>query len=296
MNYLASPQPLGVFPRHSSRRRNIRPRQDSNQIFAGIASTLRSDAGFRQHALSLILSGDDKANLLIQALGSSSSQESQEALNRLVREAPPGDPFRSRLLRSLSDCLEPLPETLETHLALLDDPEVGSQALIGLGKLIQTMVRHHDWPQAQRGLEELLSRLHAAADDGKRIRCLRALAHAGHPAAADFIQPFLNHRSAETRKEAVGSLQWIPGEAIDRRLVCRALADGCPGVRLKAITVLGQRSPSNVVVAGLKRVLATDPSSEVQRQAALVLAALSPPGGCGPREAGARRPRPFIDS
>ena len=271
MNSYATVQPLDVFSKYCCGWRQL-----PNQIFAGMAAALRHDKEFRRTAMTLIRSGDDKAKLLIQALGSACGIESQEALNRLTREAPPGAPFRSMLLRSLSDCAEPTHETLETHLALLQDDEIGEQSHLGLGKLVYTLVRRQKRGRARQALSVLLERLCKASGTEQRILVLRALAQAGHPAATDAIRPFLNHHDARIRGEAVGALQWILGDEVDTSLVGKALADGCRTVRERAVNALGQRPPSDLVIEGLQRVARTDPAPDVKRQATFVLNALRP--------------------
>ncbi|HKY38226.1 MAG TPA: hypothetical protein VJN18_19925 [Polyangiaceae bacterium] len=92
------------------------------------------------------------------------------------------------------------------------------------------------------------------------IEALRAVANSGFSPTFDKVKGYLNDKREQVRVDAVAALALMPDAAVETPLVERLTLDGAKKVRLAALDVIGSRTPSDVLVSGLRQnVTADDP-------------------------------------
>jgi hypothetical protein len=155
---------------------------------------------------------------------------------------------RSELLVSLSLCKQPTPELVGGLEALLADPQLGKQAMLGLGS-VAFRLKESEPSEGRRILALLARRLETATEarefDGAKT-ALRALGNAGHPDAIAIASPYLDAEQAPVRAAAVASLRRIPGDEAHRRLTRLATGDPDEQVRVAAQRALDERASRTI--------------------------------------------------
>jgi hypothetical protein len=222
---------------------------EANELFGRLAAVLRVD----EEAVGQVDSRlrEDRSNwkLLADVLAAAGTPQAQASLVRLLEQAAPAHVAKGAVLVSLSLVREPTPRSVDTLKSLVDDPELGGQAKLGLGSYAAALSEIE--PARARSVLTLLVGGLGRADGQARLDYLDALGNAGLPEAVSAVEKYLGSDENSVREHAVRALRRVPGEAAERHIVRMLGQDRSATVRTSAALAARDRGPAPVLTAAL---------------------------------------------
>jgi hypothetical protein len=226
--------------------------QEDSRLFVALGATFRQRPDTIATALEKIRADSPAKFAFVDALGAAESAEARDALIALSQPATKDLKLRTTALVALSRSERPTPEGAAALKALIDDQEIGTQALYGVGSYSRRFRDKGDVVQADALGQVLLSRLASAPNEYRVVEALRAISNSGFAGAFDKARGLLEDRRERVRAAAVRALRSMLLPEVDPLLVARLVDDSARDVRLAALETMQSRSPNDTLVAGLK--------------------------------------------
>lgn len=253
------------LPQHDAgleaKRADLKQQADAQgKLFVAMGALFRTEPSTVTQATSKIKAKSVVSDVLLDALGSAGSPEAQDALIAFVVDPQAEKRVRGRAMLSLSRSENPTAESVQTLVGLIADEQLGTQALYGIGNYTRAFTQTGNRAGAETLGGVLLQRLSKAKTEKSLIEALRAIANSGFSPAFDKVSGYLKDKREQVRIDAVAALALMPDAAVEAPLVERLTLDSAKKVRLAALDAMGSRTPSDVLVNGLRsNVTADDP-------------------------------------
>lgn len=227
--------------------KNPDDRDAETRLQISLAALLRLKASALTEALELVEKPGVHTERLLRALSKVDAPEAQAAVVRIVSSSTRLPPkVRGDLLISLSLAPRPSAEVVRGFEALLDDPLLQDQALLGLGSAAYRL--KDDDPELTRHIYTTLERRLAAATVGGSFKTtktvLKALGNSGLPALLTTLRPYLAAEQGPVRAAAVYALRRVDLPEVDRLLERVRDKDADASVREAAAKVIEERRDS----------------------------------------------------
>ncbi|HVY26181.1 MAG TPA: HEAT repeat domain-containing protein [Polyangiaceae bacterium] len=220
----------------------------AGRAFSTLTALLRRDPSALAAVRQRLAKDGPLAGTLLAALRDASTPETQKLLSELAGpKSPLGDVSRLEAARSLSLVMTPTTDTVGTLEQLRTDPLVGVQATYGLGTALGRLGKS-DPETATQIRQTLTTQLSGTSDAGSQAAVLTSFGNAGDPATLDVIRAYVVNPEPRVRAAAAQALRHIPGQDADALLV-RLCADANEDVRYSALDAVGERTPSQVLIA-----------------------------------------------
>lgn len=216
-----------------------------HRLKMGLGALLRLDEESELLAWSRVAARHPQMDELLVALSETQRPESHERLVALLEPSAAEGSLTPRekiqLMAAVSAGHAPSRVLVDAFTKLIDDPELGHAALLGLGSMIYQAleVSPHLADVALTTLERRLSLV--AADPLEAEFLLRALGNSGHPRALVLAEPFVQSNAPRMRATAVRALRRVADSSVDERLNQMVAEDPEPQVRRAAQRVLRER-------------------------------------------------------
>ncbi len=242
-----------------------RNRQGEARLFSSLVSKLRIDPGALAEAGTKVRAGQDQ-KLLLDAIGSAGTPESQALLRELLSERRfDHEQTRSSLI-NLSTTKAPTPETVEFLRETRTDPSHGNQAKLGLGSAAHSL-KDSDPAAAIPIVEELKDGVKQAKTPSDTEVGLRAIGNSGSELGLDTCESYFENTHPNIRMGAIACARLVPGPRADA-LIARGLSDATEGIVREALSAALNRPYSPTLMAPLAS-LAKSGSSRTLRILAL---------------------------
>jgi len=255
--------------------------QERVELFSALGARMRRDPSAIDEAANLIAKGAADSENLIAALGSAGVAAAQHVLSELVAHSEASVPTRRSALLALSLTPDPSDETIDRLISLIDDPELGRQAMYGLGSCAFD-AREIKRDRSLRALAPLFERLDklgpvsAGPTAAMAADLLTAVGNSGLPEIVPYVQPYLQLDSESLRMEALNALRRVPGAAIDEIMARKIVRDPSPLVRTGALIATSARPPSTVVTRALDESIRSEKDTQVRSTALRTIVAWLP--------------------
>jgi hypothetical protein len=225
-----------------------------SERFMALAAIFRRRPDSIGKALARIVALSPAAEVLIDALGSASSEQSLEALIELANKLNVSQPVRQRAKAALARSSRPSDNAITALKAMLSTDPFGTLPLFGLGSFARHLRDQGDHGRASAIGELLIERLSAARSVTETVTVLRAIANSGYAPALPHVTPFFDDARDEVRGAAVRALMSMRDPGADRLIATRMTDDSSAEVRLAAIEAARARASSDVLCGALAAV------------------------------------------
>lgn len=224
--------------------------------FSLIAAMLRQRPGDVERAAELIRSGHARTPMLLQALGSAGTEQTQVLLRAFATEGGLSDKARSLAATSLLRVKQPAEPTVELLMGWANDPQREEHGLYGLG----TAARHlRERGQAQRAaaISELLGKaLREAKGPGRTERVLRGIANSADGQLFDQVREHAGDNHAGIRTAVIDALRFMEHPGVDGLLLGRARLEQDTGALRALLSTISARKPSKELAQALAELAA----------------------------------------
>jgi hypothetical protein len=238
-------------------------------LFDALAASLRGHPEAVDAAVEMIKVGSAMSGVLIDALGSASSRESEAALVGLM-ESGDAD-VKQRVRYALTRMVRPGNKGVEAMKALHAQHPYTQAALYALGSYSKRFADNGNAEKAAELGEYLIQRLREAPGTTSRITALRAIENSGYAPSIVHVQRFLDDHDDGVRQAAIMALRTMKDSAVDDILASRLASDISAEDKLVILKAVRARGASDELVSA---VIFASSSSEakVRRQAVGLLA------------------------
>jgi len=217
---------------------------EQREVYVALEALIRQEPSTVPVLVGLVLRRDELAELLLDALGSSSSPKGHKALASLIRGGKLNPTQRKVAAIALSRTPRPSAESVKALRGLLSSPDLHAQALLGMGTSCRRLREAGDEQRALALLDVIIDRLQRTSDVTEQVILLRAIANAGMDQAYPVVEPLLSDKNDELRAAAVESLQLMERKEAERALVRSLTTDQTAEVRLAVTRAARLRKPS----------------------------------------------------
>lgn len=225
--------------------------KEDSELFIALAAIFRQQPATVQQALQKIRAGSAATPALLDALGSASSPEAQDALIELMTSPSTNAKLRSRAGSVLVRTNAPTDRAIGALKALLVKEPFNPKALYGLGTFSRRLRDTGDEKRAGELGEFLVTKLAAASTVSSIITMLRSIANSGYAGALPKVMPLLTDKREQVRVDAVRSLQSMKDPRVDGLIAGRVTSDASSAVRISGIQAAQVREPTDSLVRGL---------------------------------------------
>jgi len=250
-----------------------RNRRGEARQFSSLVSKLRSDPAALAEAGRNVRAGQDQ-KLLLDAIGSAGTPESQALLASLIRERRfDHEQTRSSLI-NLSTTKAPTAETVEFLRETRADPAHGNQARLGLGSAANSL-KDTDPAAAIPLVEELKESVKETKAPSDTEVGLRALGNSGSELALDTCESYFENAHPNVRIGAIACARLVPGPRADS-LIARGLGDSSDQVIREALSASLHRPYSPTLAPPLILLAKAGPNRTIRILATQVLGGYIP--------------------
>lgn len=209
------------------------------------------------------------ADVLLGAIGSANTAPAQSFLAGVVGDVAGGQTLRQSALDSMIQLAEPGDAAVQSVLGLVRDGDANA-TLRDNGLLVLGAMGSREPAAKARDaggvMAELMAYRDRAADEGRLEVWLHALGNTGRDEVAAAVEPYLGHRDPSVRHAATSALRSVETARATTALLDRAQHDPDARIRSQAIESLAERGdPSALNYVG--RVLAEESDAELRRAA-----------------------------
>jgi Lipoprotein amino terminal region len=241
--------------------------KESGQLFAALASNFREKPETLALAVTRIRGGSPASSTLVDALASSGAEPALIALTEVLAAKDLDPALKPGVVTALSRTPRPSPGAARALIALLDDEDLGTQALYGLGTYCRLFREQGKRDESERLGKLIVARFAQADTELKVSTCLEALFNAGYTPALPLVRKYLEDPRDAVRANAVAALRSIESPEVDHLLAITMDTDATVSVRTAAIAIARTRKPSDDVVAALRRAAAPEADAHVRYRA-----------------------------
>lgn len=245
-----------------------RDRKTEARIFSALKSKMRLDAGAREEAERSIRA-DENRMLLLDALGSAGTPETQALLVKLISELNLGREQTRSSLINLSMSENPTDETIHALKERTDDPSHGMQATFGLGSAAFHL-RNTRPQEATALVQDLVKRLESTSDETQKATLLKALGNTGNNLSLPSCEEYIKAASLHLRSAAADCARLIDGPRADM-ILATAVRDQENTVAKTAINAALQRTYSSLLAEPLTEIVLSDRAKHLRITATQVL-------------------------
>lgn len=246
------------------RRRNGRTeshRTTDPAVFDALVAVLRKDGGAIKEASRMVQAQSELSGILIDALSSASTPESEGLLLTLASPTGTDIEMRERALYALGRMPRPGERSIALFKELLAKDPFNAEGLFALGTYSWRFREARDLARADDLGRYLVAKLAAAEGPLAKTTCLRALENSGYADALVPVRRHLADSNAEIRGAALRALGAMRIPAVDDVLSTKLLSGASRDEQLLAIDVARRREPSEKLVAALAKLCAApDPT------------------------------------
>lgn len=208
-------------------------------------------------------------DVLLGAIGSANTAPAQSFLAGVVGDVAAGQALRQSALDSMIQLAEPGDAAVQSVLGLVRDGDANA-TLRDNGLLVLGAMGSREPAAKARDaggvMAELMAYRDRAADEGRLEVWLHALGNTGRDEVAAAVEPYLGHRDPSVRHAATSALRSVETAGATTALLDRAQHDPDARIRSQAIESLAERGdPSALNYVG--RVLAEESDAELRRAA-----------------------------
>jgi hypothetical protein len=239
--------------------------QEDSQLFIALAATLRKKPETILKAMKKIRAGSPAASVIVGALGSASTVETQQALLELSKSNDPK--LRGQVMGALARTSKPSEASIAAMKAMLAEDPFNMQALYSLGSYARKLRDGGKAEQAQEIGELLLERLKAADVASRLIIVLRAVMNSGYAGALPQVVSLLSDQRDEVRAAAVRALQSMNDARVNQAIAARLTSDSSSCVRLAAAEAAQVRGPDEILAGAVAKVALEAPDPRVRYRA-----------------------------
>jgi hypothetical protein len=233
-----------------------------SQDFIALAALFRRKPGTIDLALDKIHAGAAGSDILIDALGSASSPQTEQTLIGLLDDKTLEPKLRTRALRALTRVQRPTDRAIAVLKGRLTSAPFDESALWGLGTYSRRLRDAGNEEQATAIGEFLLEKLKSAKTESALVAALGALTNAGYAKALGAVQATARDTREPVRVAAVRALQSMQDPAVDGILATSMKSDPSSEVRISAMDAAQVREPTDEVADALSAVAVS--ASEVR--------------------------------
>ena len=230
-----------------------------------------------------------KAETIVAAFADSNSPAAQAEMNSLLEDPNVSEEVKGHVISHLGTHERPSVSTFETleDLALTStDPTMRERATLALGGAALHGGRNEETrAEASRATERLNTSYAQAPTPEQRALLMKALGNAGASSSLPMIESALKSEDPGVRADAVFSLRFVPGEAVDQLIVKTLVGDPDAGVRRAAAETFGYRDLSPVLEQGALAAYKADVADFVRHGVISFLCAKAPNLGTAAVEA-----------
>ena len=248
--------------------------------FATLVALLRTRPGTVALATKAIDRGSRARRVLIDALGAASTTESLAALVPYVQRTTEPRDVREMAAFALIRTPHPNAASIDGLVGLIDNPDVRSYAVLGLGTYSRRLREAGDIDQANRAADALVPLLGTARSEADRVEVLQGIANSGDGRAFPRVRPLVDDPDQAVRAAAVDAMRLMPNPEVDALVAARMdPAEKIP-VRLEAIDAARLRGGARAAAVGRRT------GGHVGERLRV-----APQGGAGARAVDGRAPR-----
>jgi hypothetical protein len=220
---------------------------EQSRLFTALAAILRQQPRTVALAVQKIKANSPAASVLVSALGSASTAQSEGALIGLASSKATGEGVRNRALAALGRTPRPEPAAVNAFQDILRRDPFNEQALLGIGSYSRRLRDAGKTSEANALGELLVGRLTAADARSDRLTALRAIINSGYIGALPQLKAALGDADDDVRSAAVRALQAMHAAEIDSLIADRLLADPSGDVRVSALGAARVRQPTDTL-------------------------------------------------
>ena len=265
------PQPPGGGPEVQTPEENARAKRMA-AAFMALSAIFRQQPDKIPRATALIRQDGAVAHALMDALGSSTTGASQEALLEVAKDTHLPAQLRQGAAGSLIRSEHPSEVAVAGLTLLLDDPVLDEYATYGLGTFARKLRSGGDAQRSKQVSELLVRRLGTVRGQDKTTMVLRGIANSAYVGALEPVRPYLSDENPFLRAAAVEALRLMPLPEVDSLIADRMKNDQRPVVRNAALNAALPRPVSPILIAAVGEVAAKAPDSPGRLQAVRLLA------------------------
>jgi hypothetical protein len=241
--------------------------QDRSRLFVALAALFRQKPALIPKAIAKIRTKSSATEVLIDALGSSSSADAQQALLTLSRSTWANADVKARATAALGRASQPSEQTIASFEAKLAENPHDTQTLFSLGTHSRHLRDEGHTEQASRLGELLVARLHEANTTSSQVDALRAIANSGYSGALPTVMPFLRDGRDLVRGVALRALQSMTDPRVDSLIATSMVSDSAASVRISAIEAAQVRTPTEALSSSLRNTAASAEDPHVRYRA-----------------------------
>jgi hypothetical protein len=248
--------------------------EERSRLFMALGAIFRKHPETVAQALKRIRAKSPASTVLIDALGSASSTESQAALAELLSSRSLDSAMRSQVLLALSRTPRPGDGSVDALKATLSGDAFNAQALYGLGTYSRLLRDSEQTERANEIGEFLLDRFKLIKGPSQLMALLGAITNSGYAPALARINMYLAPEQPEAvRVAAVRALQSMQTPEVDEILASHVESDGSSEVRISAMASAKVREPTDVLARALGMAVTRAQDARVRYRAVEVIAA-----------------------
>ncbi len=233
----------GIDELEGARAEDNAARQQVYSAFSALTAYLRSRPETLPKAKKLVRDGAPAAPSVISALGIAATVPAQSLLVELALSTKVPGELRSRSIVAVTQCDDPKEGIVQALLPLLEERDLWSQTLLGLGSLgrrLRDAGRTAEFDEVSRLLGAQLTRF---ANDPRLTKVLSAVSNLGDARLLAEVRPFLTTSDERVRAEAVFALRHMQSPEVDPIIAAALTAKGSRATRLMILSAARVRGP-----------------------------------------------------
>lgn len=240
--------------------------REQSRVFTAMTAILRSHPADIARAVAVIQRGSPASKSLLDALGSSRTPETQQALAQLAQNVKLAKDLRRQAAFALIRTPHPTPDSVQVLIKNIKDETLRPYAVYGLGTYARRLREVGEVPLSNQASEALLTQL-SGSKESDRVDVLRGIANSGYAPALDRVRPLFLDPDPSIRAAAVGAIRLMPNPEVESLIAARLGADEKQSVRLAALDAAGLREPGDTLVTAVSDVAMNAPDSQSRARA-----------------------------
>jgi hypothetical protein len=226
------------------------------QRFSLIAAMLRQRPADVQRVGELIRSGHASTPMLMQALASAGTEQTQVLLRQFATEEGLSDKARSLAATSLLRVKLPVEPTLELLTQWANDPQREEHGLYGLGTAARHLRERGQHERAAAIAELLGTLLREAKEPGRTERVLRGIANSADARLFDQVRARASDNHAGIRTAVLDALRFMDHPRVDGLLLERARVEDDTAALRALLSTISARKPSKELAQAIAELAA----------------------------------------
>jgi hypothetical protein len=237
------------------------------QDFIALAALFRKKPETIALATQKIRANAPGASILLDALASASSSQSEQALLSLTQSKSVDPKLNARALYALTRVQRPTDAAISGLKALLVSSPFDESALYGLGTFSRRLRDSGKQEKSAEIGQLLIEQLRAAKTESTLVAVLGGLTNSGYANALPVVKPYVHDGRETVRVAAVRALQSMRDPAVDGIIAERLKTDASSAVRISAIAAAQVRQPTDEVAEALSTLVVSSSDPRVRIRA-----------------------------